>query len=111
MTGAGAQGSREVLAALDRLRDITLRQIEAARALRGGELARWNRERVDALFDLKVLLSERPPRRTPELSSALARLRADEERLESVARTVLGVVQRVDPSWPPTTYGRSGELR
>lgn len=111
MTPAGATGSREVLAALDRLREITLRQIAAARGLRGAELARWNRERVDALFELKLLLSERPPRRTPELSAALARLRADEERLESVARTVLGLVQRVDPSWPPTTYGRSGELR
>jgi hypothetical protein len=111
VTPAGAGGSREVSAALDRLRDITHRQIEAARALRGAELARWNRERVDALFELKVLLTERRPKRTPELSAALSRLRADEERLEAVARTVLAVVQRVDPSWPPTTYGRSGELR
>jgi hypothetical protein len=111
VTDAGAPGSREVSAALDRLRSITHRQIEAARSLRGGELARWNRERVDALFELKLLVTERRPRRTPELTASLQRLRADEERLEAVARTVLAVVQRVDPNWPPTTYGRSGELR
>ena len=111
MTAGGARGSREVFAALDRLREITLRQIEAARSLKGADLERWNRERVDALFELKMLVAERPPKRTPELTNALERLRADEERLEIVARTVLGLVQRVDPSGPPTTYGRGGELR
>ncbi len=113
MTQAGppSPGSRDVLHALDRLRQITLRQLEAARGLRGEDLARWNRERVDALFDLKVLLADRQPRRTPELSRALAALRADEERLVAVARTVLQVVQRVDPAWPPALYGRRGELR
>jgi hypothetical protein len=100
-----------VLAAVERLHEITTRQIEAARSLRGADLERWNRERVDALFALKVLVTERPPKRSPELSAALSRLRTDEERLETIARTVLGFVQRVDPTCPPTTYGRGGELR
>lgn len=100
-----------MLQALERLRQITLRQLEAARALRGDELARWNRDRVDALFDLKVMLADRRPKPSPELTAALRRLRTDEQRLEAVARTVLAVVQRVDPAWPPALYGRSGELR
>lgn len=100
-----------LLGAVERLRAATTRQVDAARRLAGPELEACNQARADALFELRLALEEGPPTVTPALRDEVRRLRMEERRLEAVARAVLTVVEKIDPTWPAVTYGRSGDLR
>lgn len=103
-----------VLDAVRKLRAVTEQQLDAARNLRGAELAALNELRVDALFDLRIVLAEEGLP-SPERMSAGTPLREEithldqaEQRLSSLARTVLDRLTPMDASTAPPLYARSG---
>jgi hypothetical protein len=103
-----------VLDAVRRLRLVTEQQIDAAKTLRGAELASLSQERADALFDLRVILAEEGVPAgvadgTP-LYTEVYELKMAERRLSSLAQTVLDRLARLDAAAMAPVYGRSGHL-
>lgn len=106
-----------LLEAVRKLSAVTEQQIEAARHLRSEELASLNQRRVDALFDLRIVLAEEgcPERdrldpRAP-LRDAVRQLDVAEKRLASLAQTVLDRLAWVDDSNAAApVYDRAGFL-
>lgn len=104
-----------VLSLVDRLADTTEAELIAARSLNGEELRDFDQQRSDLLFELKIALQDAEPLESEErgaLAASVARLRAAEERLERIARTVLGALSGIRPVGPVlATYARSGAMR
>jgi hypothetical protein len=81
--------------------------------LRSSELASLNQSRVDALFDLRIVLAEEglPTEGAapvpPQLHDEVQRLHLAEQRLSSVAHVVLDRLARIGAGNVPV-YGRSG---
>lgn len=106
----------ERLHLLATLRQLTERQIDAARRLDGEAMAAINAARSETLFDLQVALQEPPPEE-PALRSALAELASDvvrlERRLTHIVATTLNALGQLAPASRPTstpTYRPSGLL-
>ena len=97
--------------AVSRLAALTEDQVLAARALEGERLAELNARRVDALFALRIALAEDGlPPADAAVKRQVRRLAAAEQRLASVARTVLDRVASIDLATPPPVYDRSGRM-
>lgn len=100
-----------VVEAVSRLAAITEDQVLAARELRGDALTDLNARRVDALFALRIALAEDGlPAADEVVKRQVRRLASAEQRLATIARTVLDRVARIDLATPPPVYDRSGRL-
>jgi len=101
------------LALLEVLTELTEAQLTAAISLDGSELAKLNSERADVVFSLQIALQELAPGQREALIAPMLALRAIEDRLARVARTVVGTLDKVIPrpeSPKPNTYGRTGRM-
>ena len=106
-TGGGIRSLVQELA------EITEQQVQAARTLDGPRVQDLDRRRADQLFELQLALQDGPvePDNREHLRESLARLRAAEERLERIARTVLAALSGLRPADPVQTYARTGSMR
>lgn len=95
------------------LRELTERQVVAARTLDNGTMQNLNELRSDHLFNLQVAMQDAPPQ-DPELKQALVEearlLQAAEERLTRITSLVLQTFEHMTPFTPAQTYGASGRL-
>lgn len=99
-----------MIAVVRRLRLLTEQQVGAARTLQGAELQELNTQRVDALFDLQLVLATEGLVDDPELRTEIAGLAGAEARLASICRLVLERVDQVDTTRPAKTYDRTGRV-
>ena len=95
------------------LRELTERQLSAARELNGTAMRELNELRSDHLFNLQVAM-QAPMPNDQELKQALIdevkRLQAVEERLTRITELVLQTFEQMTPYSAATTYGASGRL-
>jgi len=106
--------SANLPALVDALAELTEREVLAARALEGEQLRKLDQERADRLFELQITLQDRPalaPTARDQLRRSVTRLRAAEDRLSRVARTVIGVLAALRTPSEAPTYARTGTLR
>jgi hypothetical protein len=99
---------------LQRLCDLTERQLDAARRLDGKAMFDLLERRTDVLFSLRVAMQDPLPDDV-ELRATLAdearRLRHLERRLTHVAGLVLHTLERITPTpAPPPTYAATGRM-
>jgi hypothetical protein len=100
--------------AVRKLRSVTEEQLDAAVHLRSSELASLNQSRVDALFELRIVLAEEglpsdgDAPVPPPLREEVHRLHLAEQRLSSVAHVVLDRLARIGAASHVPVYGRSG---
>jgi len=96
-----------------RLTGVTEKQLAAARALDGEELAIQNQHRTDLLFELQVRLDSARPldeNARKVLAHDVDRLTLMEARLARVAGIVATALAPADLRQRPATYGRSGAV-
>jgi hypothetical protein len=95
------------------LRELTERQVIAARTLDNETMQHLNELRSDHLFNLQVALQDTPPQ-DPELKRVLVAetraLQSAEERLIRITELVLQTFEQMTPFTPAKTYGASGRL-
>ena len=95
------------------LRELTERQIIAARTLDTETMQHLNELRSDHLFNLQVSLQDAPPQES-ELKRALIEeakaLLTAEERISRITELVLQTFEQMTPLTPAKTYGASGRL-
>jgi hypothetical protein len=95
------------------LRELTERQVRAARELDNEAMQNLNELRSDHLFNLQVAL-QAPPPQDPSLKQALIQevkaLQVAESRLTRITELVLQTFEQMTPFTPAKTYGASGRL-
>lgn len=102
--------SAELFDRLEALRELTEAQLHAARQLDGLRLVALNERREELLFDLQLLLDEQAADKAhdaPRVRALCREIRALEERLLNVSRTVLAVI---GTSMGSDTYDRQGRF-
>lgn len=106
--------ARELLPLVRSLCELTEAQVAAARSLQSELLQELNGRRMDMVFDLRVVMATPVDPADPdkaELSREVLRLHRAEERLTSIAGTVIETLDSIASSGPSRTYGRSGRLQ
>lgn len=95
------------------LRELTERQVVAARSLDNEAMQNLNELRSDHLFNLQVAMQDAPPQ-DPELKRALIEeaklLQSVENRLTRITELVLQTFEQMTPFTPAKTYGATGRL-
>jgi hypothetical protein len=98
---------------LTELRELTERQIVAARSLDNEAMQNLNELRSDHLFNLQVAIQAPPPQDLEEkrvLIEEVRRLQSAEDRLTRITELVLTTFEQMTPLTPTQTYGASGRL-
>ena len=95
------------------LRELTERQIRAARELDNEAMQNLNELRSDHLFNLQVALQAPPPQDASLKETLIQEVRAlqvAESRLTRITELVLQAFEQLTPFTPAKTYGASGRL-
>ena len=96
---------------VEQLADLTESNVHAATSLDAPRVGLLARERADLMFELEILLQERPELPEPERSRARAateRLARAEFRLGRTVNNILNIL--APPSADATVYGREGKI-
>ncbi len=109
----GSEPKCEIVGLVQRLTELTERQLAAARTLDGESLSKFNQARTDLMFELQIRLDAALPL-DHDTQTALVRevetLTLLEARLIRIAGIVSAALNPIAPRQRPATYGRSGAL-